>query len=58
VFDAFWTTKEQGMGMGLAVCRNIVESQGGRIWLEPGLPGGGACFSVELPVPPDAAPDA
>ncbi len=58
VFDAFWTTKEQGMGMGLAVCRNIVESQGGRIWLEPGMPGGGACFSVELPVPAHAAPDA
>jgi len=53
VFDAFWTTKEQGMGMGLAVCRNIVESHGGRIWLEPRSPEGGACFCVELPPPPD-----
>jgi len=53
VFDAFWTTKEQGMGMGLAVCRNIVESHGGRIWLEPRSLEGGACFCVELPPPPD-----
>jgi len=51
VFDAFWTTKEQGMGMGLAVCRNIVESHGGRIWLEPPGAGGGATFNIELPVP-------
>jgi two-component system, LuxR family, sensor kinase FixL len=34
VFDAFWTTKPTGMGMGLAVCKSIVDSYGGRIWLE------------------------
>jgi PAS domain S-box-containing protein len=49
VFDVFWTTKEEGMGMGLAVCRNIVESHGGRIWLESAPEGGGAVFSIELP---------
>jgi signal transduction histidine kinase len=34
VFEAFWTTKEKGLGMGLPLCRAIVESYGGRIWCE------------------------
>ena len=49
IFDAFMTTKERGMGVGLAVSRTIVEAHGGRLWAE-GNSIGGACFSVELPV--------
>ena len=49
IFDAFVTTKEQGMGIGLAVSRSIVEAHGGRLWAENNK-GGGATFNVALPL--------
>jgi C4-dicarboxylate-specific signal transduction histidine kinase len=48
VFEAFWTTKNKGLGVGLSLCRAIVESCGGRIWCEPNLPRG-AIFRLTLP---------
>ena len=48
LFEAFVTTKEKGLGVGLSICRAIVESHGGRIWLEPNEPRG-ASFVFTLP---------
>jgi len=49
LFEQFFTTKEQGLGMGLAIVRSIVEAHGGKIGAE-NVPDGGACFHFTLPV--------
>ena len=51
VFDTFYTTKSSGMGMGLSICRSIINAHGGRLWAEPNKPRG-AIFQFTLPAVP------
>lgn len=48
IFEAFFTTKDKGMGLGLSICRSIIESHGGRLWASRGSPHG-SVFQFTLP---------
>jgi signal transduction histidine kinase len=49
IFNPMFTTKERGMGIGLSICRSIIESHNGRIWVTPGIDKG-SIFQFELPM--------
>jgi signal transduction histidine kinase len=48
VFEAFYTTKSSGVGMGLSICRSIIDAHGGRLWADANKPRG-AVFQFTLP---------
>jgi signal transduction histidine kinase len=54
VFDAFFTTKAHGTGMGLSISRRIIESHGGRLWASANSPRG-AVFQFAVPIRPGVA---
>jgi signal transduction histidine kinase len=48
LFDAFYSTKPSGLGMGLSICRSIIQAHGGKLWATPGALRG-AVFQLTLP---------
>jgi signal transduction histidine kinase len=55
IFEPFFTTKPNGMGMGLSICRSIIDAHGGRLWVLPRVPSG-AVFRFTVPIDsPDVA---
>lgn len=56
LFDSFFTTKPQGLGLGLPICRTIIESHGGRLWAANAADGG-LTLHISLPYPPADSPE-
>jgi signal transduction histidine kinase len=55
LFNPFFTTKSSGMGMGLSICRSIIEAHRRRLWVKANIPHG-ATFQFTLPVNAETAP--
>jgi signal transduction histidine kinase len=55
IFDPFFTTKPSGMGMGLSICRSIIDAHGGRLWVSPRVPCG-TSFRFTVPTAPWVEP--
>jgi signal transduction histidine kinase len=57
VFEAFYSTKPNGVGLGLSICRSIIEAHNGRLWASPNVPRG-AIFGFIAPAHPAAVQSA
>jgi signal transduction histidine kinase len=53
IFEPFFTTKPEGIGMGLSICRSIIEAHGGRFWASPRVPCG-TVFRFTVPSLPSS----